>query len=106
MAKRRRPPGGGMGGGGEGGRGNAQPRGPDFFFDIFSGGKDSFDVNTAPIPERMSRGGESADQKRELWRVFLQKKGVTDGQMTRELFREYFMERVRRGGGRGDEEQE
>jgi hypothetical protein len=69
-------------------------RGPDFVFDRIAGGKDSFDVNTVEIPPRMVRAGESADQKREQWRVFLQKKGITNGQMTRELFHAFFADRT------------
>jgi hypothetical protein len=67
---------------------------PDAIFDRYAGGKESFDVNAAAIPERMLRPGESAEQRREQWRAFLQKRGVTNGLMTRELFRAFVAGRM------------
>jgi hypothetical protein len=81
----------------QGGRGgNGGRRGPDFFFDRFSGGSDTFDVDSVVIPDRMLRPGETGEQKREQWRTFLQKNGVTNGKMTRGLFRAFFNERTGR----------
>ena len=75
------------------------PGGSDRIFDLYSGGKDEFDVATVAIPPQFTRG-ESAEQKRARWAAFLQKKGVSDGKMTRDLFRQ-FADEVRQKAGRG-----
>jgi hypothetical protein len=54
-------------------------------FHRFSGGKDEIDVATSTLPEKLRTAGQA----------FLRSKGVNDGKMTRELFREYYFALVR-----------
>jgi hypothetical protein len=79
--------------------GNGGDRGSDFYFDRYSSGAESFDVNTVEIPPPMLRDGQSEETKRNPWRAFLKRKGVTNGLMTRELFREFYAQATRGRGG-------
>jgi EF hand len=63
----------------------------DTLFNQFSGGRDTFDVATVPIPPQALQR-DTEENKRERWQTFLKKKGVTNGIMTRELFRVYLSE--------------
>src|SRR4051812_4756566 len=64
-----------MGGGGKG------PN-SDFMFNMLSGGKDSFNVNSVQLPEWLTRR-EPADKQKERMLTYLQKKGVSNGEMTK-----------------------
>jgi len=79
--------------------GKAKGRRPEMMFDRLSGGADAFDVSTVAVPEQSLRQGETVDQRREAWLTFLETKGVTDGKMTRELFREFATAQAARPGG-------
>jgi Ca2+-binding EF-hand superfamily protein len=88
------------GGGGPGGRGGkGKMFNPDMFFNMYSGGADTFEVSKAQIPEMMTRF-EPAEKTKEAMMTFLQKKGVTNGVMTRQLFNEYNQERRQEMGRR------
>lgn len=67
---------------------------PDDMFKQLAGGADSISVSSIQIPEFMTRF-EPADKQKERMNAFLQKKGVTNGVMTRALYSEYFEERMR-----------
>src|SRR5262245_23504567 len=89
FTQRRGGPGGGPGGPGRGGPGGGFSS--DDFFNRMSGGENSFDVNKV---ELRARGpGDSVEQQREKMMTFLQTKGVTNGIMTRDLYKEYFEKR-------------
>jgi Ca2+-binding EF-hand superfamily protein len=89
-----RGPGGGFGGkGGFGGPGGmGKMFNPDDIFNRMSNGADSFDVNTVELRQR---GEETVEQQREKMNAYLQTKGVTNGKMTKELYREFFEGRMR-----------
>lgn len=71
---------------------------PDSFFDKIAKGKDVIVV--AEVESTNPR--KSTADMRESMNTFLQKKGVTNGQMTKELYREYFQERMQQWGrGKG-----
>jgi hypothetical protein len=55
-------------------------------WNLFAKGKDSIDVNAMQFPEGMQFLG---DRMRQSWSDFLQKKGITNGVMTRELYLEH-----------------
>jgi len=61
---------------------------PETIFKQYSGGKDVIVVSEVQVPERMSRF-MSTEQLREGMNTFLQKKGITNGQMTFALYQEY-----------------
>jgi hypothetical protein len=81
---------------------------PSQMFMMYSGGKPVINVSEVQVPERMARW-MTTEQLREQMNAFLQKKGVTNGQMTLALYQEYseesrrlMMERFRSGNfGRG-----
>jgi hypothetical protein len=75
---------------GAGGETPAKGRNADTVFNQFSGGGESFDIETVAIPKRLLRAGETVEKKRDQWRAFLEKNGVRNGVMTRALFRDYF----------------
>lgn len=79
---------GGMGGGkgGKGGMGKGMFN-PDDIFNRMSNGEATFDVNKVELRQW---GQETVEQQREKMMSFLQSKGVSNGQMTKELYREYF----------------
>jgi hypothetical protein len=84
---------GGRGGRGKGGAGKGKGRmDPAALFNMYSGGQPTIDVNNVQVPDFMQRF-QSADQVKEAMQAFLQKKGVSNGQMTPELFQEYNEER-------------
>jgi hypothetical protein len=100
-----------QGPGGRGGRGGRRGGGfggmmdPNAIFNMYSAGKDTIDVNNLKVPEFMQRF-QSGDQIKQAMQAFLQKKGVTNGQMTREQYLQYNEERrqemmSRWGGMRG-----
>jgi len=62
-------------------------------FSQLAPGKDSFNVSSVQIPEAMQRF-EKAEQQKEKMMTFLQKKGVSSGEMTKALYKEYFDERM------------
>jgi len=96
---------GGFGKGGFGGKGSRKMGfDPETIFKQYSGGKDVIIVSEVQVPERMSRF-MSTEQLREGMNTFLQKKGVTNGQMTFALYQEYsdqrrkeMMEKWAKGG--------
>ena len=90
------------GGGGKGGKGGFGRGGMDGLFNMYSGGADTFDVNKVQIPEFMTRM-KTAEKYKEEMMAFLQKKGVTNGQMTKDLFSEFSMESFREMGKRRNE---
>jgi hypothetical protein len=55
-------------------------------WNLLAGGKDSINVNTMDFPPAIQLYG---DRMRQGWSNFLQKKGITDGVMTRELYLEF-----------------
>lgn len=79
-------------GGGRGGPGGGKGFNPDDIFNRISGGADSFDVNTIELRQR---GEETIEQQREKMNAYLQTKGVTNGKMTKELYKEFFEGRMR-----------
>lgn len=87
------PGGKGTGRGGEGGGMRFRPN-PDDMFKQLSGGAASFSVSSVQIPEMFTRF-EPADKQKERMTAFLQKKGVTNGTMTKELYAEFFEDRMR-----------
>lgn len=93
-------PGGGFGGKGGGGKMKMDPAA---FFNMYSGGADTFEVAKAQIPEFLTRF-EPAEKTKERMMAFLQKKGVTNGVMTRDLFSEYTQESFREMGRRRAEQ--
>ena len=60
-------------------------------FTMLSGGNDFIDIKTVQIPGWMTRGA-SADAVKEKMLAFAQKKGITDGKMTKAVYAEYFEE--------------
>jgi Ca2+-binding EF-hand superfamily protein len=86
------------GGGDQGGFRMRGPRDPNFLFNIYSGGKDVFNIDN--IPEIMT---QRDPQMKDRIRSFLERKGVNNGLMTRDLFAEYMEERrAERSGARRD----
>jgi Ca2+-binding EF-hand superfamily protein len=90
-------PGGGRGGRGKGGggwgKGGGGKMNPDMIFNFMSQGKDYIVIS------EIRRGREQAEE-------YAQRKGITNGQLTREQFAEYMNERFaswqsNRGGGAG-----
>jgi len=77
--------------GGRGGKGKG--KGSDFMFAMLAGGKETFTVSAVEIPQMMQRF-EPAEKTKENMMTFLQKKGVTDGVMTKALYSEYSEERM------------
>jgi Ca2+-binding EF-hand superfamily protein len=72
-------------------------------FKQYSGGKDEIVVSEVTVPERMSRF-VSTEQLRERMSAYLQKKGITNGRMTLEQFKDYseesrreMMEKMQKG---------
>jgi len=63
----------------------------DFFFTMMSGGNETFEVSKVQLKDRP---GSTAEQQRERMLTFLQKKGVTNGVMTKAIFAEYSEERM------------
>ena len=63
-------------------------------FNMMSGGAETFDVAKAQIPEFLTRF-EPAEKQKEKMMAFLQKKGVTNGVMTQQLYTEFSEERRR-----------
>lgn len=82
--------GGGFGGGGRGGFGGGGGNSADSAFDAIAQGRSSFNINEA---------GRMSDSLAD----FAKKKGIADGTITRELFKEYWAQRTgdRQGGGGG-----
>jgi hypothetical protein len=80
-------PGGGRGPGGKGGGFN-----PDDIFNMLSKGSATFDVNTVELRQF---GAETVEQQREKMNTYLQTKGVSNGSMTKELYKEYMEGRMR-----------
>ncbi|MFO0879576.1 MAG: hypothetical protein U0840_19700 [Gemmataceae bacterium] len=83
---------GGKGGGGFGGGGAFKMPSADDIFDRISGGAATFDVNKVELQQR---GPETVEQQREKMMSYLQTKGVSNGQMTKELYREFFENRMK-----------
>jgi len=82
------PPGGGGGGG------RFDPKAMSgFMFASLSGGAETFNVKTVEIPAMMARR-ETPEAVKEKMMAFLQKKGVSDGTMTKAHFADYFEERM------------
>ncbi|MFM7152268.1 MAG: EF-hand domain-containing protein, partial [Gemmataceae bacterium] len=95
------PGGGGPGGGGGGGGGRMMMFGgpgggnfTDMIFNGISGGADKFDVSKVQIDERFLRG-TTLEKERENMTNFLNTKGVRDGMMSKELYSEYFQNRMK-----------
>jgi hypothetical protein len=87
------PP-GGEGGGGRFGGGRFDPKAMSgFMFSSLSGGAETFNVKTVEIPSMMARR-ETPEAVKEKMMAFLQKKGVSDGTMTKANFADYFEERM------------
>src|SRR5262249_45037237 len=84
-------------GGPWGGRGKGKGPDPSMMFNMFSKGAETFDVSKVEIPEFMTRW-EPAEKQKERMMTFLQKKGVTNGVMTRQLYTEFSEERMREMG--------
>jgi len=80
----------GPGGGKQGRQGGPSP---DFMFAMMSGGNDVIDIKNLQVPQWMTRN-ESADSIKEKLLAFNQKKGITDGKMTKAVYAEYFEERM------------
>jgi hypothetical protein len=92
------PGGGGRGGRGGGGRGGFMD--PNQFFNTLSGGKDVLVVEEAKFPEQMAA---FAPRIKQAMQEYMQRKGITNGQLTREQYLDYaeeFRQRMFRGGGR------
>jgi hypothetical protein len=68
---------------------------PEDIFNRMSGGASSFDVAKVELRQR---GPETVEQQREKMMTFLQTKGVTNGQMTKELYVEFFEARMKERG--------
>jgi Ca2+-binding EF-hand superfamily protein len=88
---------------GRGGKGGRGGRGgmfgdPSAFWDQIAQGKDSVKVNEVQFPPQMQF---FAERIRQGWSDFLQKKGITNGIMTKELYLEQSEERRRAWGGGG-----
>jgi len=77
-------------GGGPGGPGGFKMPTADESFDRMANGANSFDVNKVEFRSRW----ETPEQQREKMMTFLQTKGVTNGIMTRELYKEMFEKRM------------
>jgi hypothetical protein len=87
--------GGGFGGGfGKGGKGGFRGPDPEAQFKMYSGGKDVIVVAEVVVPERMARW-MTTEQLRERMNAYLQKKGITNGQMTLEQYKDYSDEQRR-----------
>ncbi|MFO0844192.1 MAG: EF-hand domain-containing protein [Gemmataceae bacterium] len=84
-------PGGGKGGFGKGGFGKGGFN-PDDIFNMLSKGSPTFDVNTVELRQF---GQETVEQQREKMNSYLQTKGVSNGSMTKELYKEYMEGRMR-----------
>jgi len=78
----------GPGGFGKGGKGGFRRPDPEEVFKQYSGGKDVIKVAEVQVPERMSRF-MSTEQLRERMNAYLQKKGITNGQMTFAQYQDY-----------------
>ncbi len=78
--------------GGKGGRKGGKGFNSDTIFSMISGGKDTFDVKTVQL-QSWGRG-PTPEQQKEQMMAFLQKKGVTNGTMTKSLYAEHFQERM------------
>ena len=76
---------------GPGGKGGIKGPISDIVFMMMSGGNDSFEVSKAQLRERP---GSTVEQQREQLLTFLQKKGITNGVMTKAVFPEYWEERM------------
>ena len=76
---------------GTGGKGGNKGPNSDFIFMMMSGGNDTFEVSKVQLRERP---GSTVEQQREQLLTFLQKKGVTNGVMTKELYAEHFESRM------------
>lgn len=77
--------------GGKGkGKGGFGGMDPESQFKQYSGGKDVITISEVEAPQWMSRFlNVTSEQLREKMRAYLQKKGVTNGRMTMEQFRDY-----------------
>ena len=86
------PPGGGGGRGGRGGRGGGG-RGfdPNMIFNLLSGGKDYIVVAEMLANPMVSARDPGAKERVES---FMQRHGITNGQLTREQFAQYMEERM------------
>jgi Ca2+-binding EF-hand superfamily protein len=92
----------GRGRGGKGGqRGTRMGPDPNAFWDQLAQGKDSININEVQFPPQMAF---FADRMRQGWADFLQKKGITNGIMTKELFLAQREEAklAWQGGGKGN----
>jgi hypothetical protein len=79
---------GGPGGWSRGGKGGKPS---DFIFARMSGGNDSFEVSKAQFRERP---GSTVEQQKQQMLIFLQKKGINNGVMTKAVFSDYMDERM------------
>jgi hypothetical protein len=71
-----------------GGKGKRGRRDPNEMFNQLSGGKDEIVVAEVQSPEFFQRF-QTTEELRERMLAFLQKKGITTGKMTRDLYAEY-----------------
>jgi EF hand len=86
-------PGPGGGKSGKGGKGGGKGGfDPANIFTVLSGGNDTFEV--AKVQLQSWGQGPTPEQQKEAMLVFLQKKGVTNGVMTKTLYVEHFQERM------------
>jgi len=91
------PPGGGGGRGGRGGRGGGGGGGgsrgfdPNMIFNLLSGGKDYIVVSEMLANPMVSARDPGAKERAES---FMQRQGITNGQLTREQFAQYMQERT------------
>ena len=76
----------------KGGFGGFKMPDPGEIFAKISGGKDSFDVKTIQL--QSGGWGPTPEQQKEAMMTFLQKKGVTDGTMSKANYVEHFNERM------------
>jgi EF hand len=79
----------GPGGKGKGGKGGPSP---DKMFNMLSGGKETIEVSKVQF--RQWGNGPTAEQQKEQMLTFLQKKGVTNGVMTKAIFPEFWEDRM------------
>jgi hypothetical protein len=86
-----------------GGRDGKKGMNPDFMFMLMSGGNETFEVSKVQLKDRP---GSTAEQQRERMLTFLQKKGVTNGVMTKAIFAEYSEERMAEWRKRETEKQQ
>lgn len=91
---------------GRGGKGGFDPKAmAEGMFVMLSGGNETFNVKTVEIPAMMARR-EAPEAVKERLMTFLQKKGVSDGTMTKANYVEFFEERMTEMRARREKEKQ